>query len=147
MAPLPPINLIVTRLPNQLIPSHLGQNNCPDNPVNATTSNNRPANNAVQPVRQGLVHRHAVSRRHEGCDHEVDVAGEEEDGDRQGGTEGRVPVVLLAVGVEPDEAKGDEGVDDGERVGDDVEDEVVSISGGRCQHDDDGHQPVLKETC
>ena len=77
---------------------------------------------------------------------EVDVAGEEEDGDGQGGAAGRVPVVLLAVRVEPDEAEGDEGVDDGERVGDDVEDEVVSIARGRGQHDDDGDEPVLEET-
>ena len=48
--------------------------------------------------------------------------------------------------MEMAEAEGDEGVDDGERVGDDVEDEVVSITWRRGQHDDDGDEPVLEET-
>lgn len=146
MAPLPAVDLIVAGLPDQLIASDLGQDDRPDQPVNAAASDDAPADDAVEVVRQRLVHRDTVRRGYERRDDEVDVAGEEEDGDGQGGAEGRVPVVMLAVRVEPDEAEGDEGVDDGERIGDDVEDEVVGVAGRRSQHDDDGHEPVLEET-
>jgi hypothetical protein len=64
----------------------------------------------VQVVRQSLVDGDAVLGRHERRDDEVDVADEEEDRDGERSAEGRVPVVLLFVGVEPDEAEGDEGV-------------------------------------
>jgi hypothetical protein len=118
MAPLPPINLIKARLSNQLIPSHLRQNHRPHNPVNASTSNNPPTHHTMQVVRQRLIHGNSVCRRHERRNHEVDVAGEEEDRHWQRGAEGRVPVVFLAVRVQPDEAEGYEGVYYCEGVGD-----------------------------
>jgi len=127
MAPLPPINLIETRFPNQLVLTHLGQTNRPNQPVDSAAGDDGNADDAVQVVGQGLVDGDAVLGRDEGRDHEVDVTGEEEDHDGEGCAEGRVPVVLLAVRVEPDEAEGDEDVDDGEGVGD--------YAGGRCVSD------------
>jgi hypothetical protein len=118
MAPLPPINLVKARLPHQLILPQLRQNNRPDQPVNPAAGDDGDADDAVQVVRQGFVDGDAVLGRHKGCDDQVDVADEEEDCDGERGAEGRVPVVLLAVGVEPDEAEGDEGVYYGEGVGD-----------------------------
>lgn len=110
MAPLPPINLIETRLPHQLILPQLGQHNRPNQPVQTATGDDSDADDAVQVVRQSLVDGDAVLGRHERRDDEVDVADEEEDRDGERSAEGRVPVVLLFVGVEPDEAEGDEGV-------------------------------------
>jgi hypothetical protein len=118
MTPLPPINLIKARLPYQLIPSQLRQNHRPYNPINASTSNNPPPYHAMQIVRKRFIHRNAVCWGNERRDHEVDVAGEEEDCHREGCAEGRVPVVLRAVCVQPDEAEGDEGVYYCEGVGD-----------------------------
>jgi hypothetical protein len=118
MAPLPPINLIKARLSNQLIPSQLRQNHRPHNPVNASTSNNPPTHHTMQVVRQRLIHGNSVGRRHERRNHEVDVAGEEEDRHWQRSAEGRVPVIFLAVRVQPDEAEGYEGVYYCEGVGD-----------------------------
>jgi hypothetical protein len=128
MAPLPPINLIKARLSNQLIPSHLRQNHRPHNPVNASTSNNPPTHHTMQVVRQRLIHGNSVCRRHERRNHEVDVAGEEEDRHWQRGAEGRVPVVFLAVRVQPDEAEGYEGVYYCEGVGDYAFGRRVSVS-------------------
>jgi hypothetical protein len=129
MAPLPPIDLIEARLPDQLISSQLRQYNRPNQPVQTATRNYRDADDAVQVVGQSLVNGDAVLGRHEGCDDQVDVADEEKDRDGEGGAEGRVPVVLLLVGVEPDEAEGDEGVYYGEGVGDYAGEEVsVSVS-------------------
>jgi hypothetical protein len=118
MTAFPTINLIKARLPNQLILPQLRQHNRPNQPVNTAAGDDRDADDAVQVVRQGLVDRDAVLGRHEGRDDQVDVADEEEDCDGERGAEGRVPVVSLAVGVEPDEAEGDEGVYYGEGVGD-----------------------------
>jgi hypothetical protein len=128
MAPLPPINLIKARLSNQLIPSHLRQNHRPHNPVNASTSNNPPTHHTMQVVRQRLIHGNSVCRRHERRNHEVDVAGEEEDRHWQRGAEGRVPVVFLAVRVQPDEAEGYEGVYYCKGVGDYAFGRRVSVS-------------------
>lgn len=127
MAPLPPINLIETRLPHQLILAQLGQHNRPHQPVKTTPSDDGDSDNAVQVVRQSLVNGNAVLGRHEGRDDQVDVADKEEDCDGEGGAEGRVPVVLLLVGVEPDQAEGDEGVYYGEGVGDYAGGGVVSV--------------------
>jgi hypothetical protein len=128
MAPLPPINLIKARLSNQLIPSHLRQNHRPHNPVNASTSNNPPTHHTMQVVRQRLIHGNSVCRRHERRNHEVDVAGEEEDRHWQRGAEGRVPVIFLAVRVQPDEAEGYEGVYYCKGVGDYAFGRRVSVS-------------------
>jgi hypothetical protein len=102
MAPLPPINLIITSLPNQLIPAQLRQHNRPHNPIDSSTGDDPPPHHAVQVIRQRLVHANAISWGNERRDHEVDVAGEEENRHGQGCAEGRVPVVLGAVRVEPD---------------------------------------------
>jgi hypothetical protein len=118
MAALPPINLIKARLPHQLILAQRRQHNRPDQPVNPAAGDDCNTNDAVQVVRQGFVHGDAVLGRHERRDDQVDVADEEEDCDGERGAEGRVPVVLLAVRVEPDEAEGDEGVYYGEGIGD-----------------------------
>lgn len=120
MAPLPAINLVVGSLADKLVASKLGQDDGPENPVDAAAGDDAPADNAVQIVGQGFVDSVAVGWRHERRDHEVDVAEEEEDGDGQSGAEWRVPAILVAVGVEPDEAEGDEGVDDRQRVRDDA---------------------------
>lgn len=45
-----------------------------------------------------------------------------------------------------DETTSDKSVDNGERVGDEVEDEVVSIARGRSKDDDNANDPVLEET-
>ena len=127
MAPLPPIDLIKARLPHQLILAQLGQHNRPHQPVKTTPSDDGDSDNAVQVVRQSLVNGNAVLGRHEGRDDQVDVADKEEDCDGEGGAEGRVPVVLLLVGVEPDQAEGDEGVYYGEGVGDYAGGGVVSV--------------------
>lgn len=120
MASLPAINLVVRSLSNELVAAKLGQDDGPENPVNTTAGDDTPADNAVQVVGQGFVDCIAVCWGHERCDHEVDVAEEEEDRDGQSGAERRVPAVLVAVGVEPDEAEGDEGVNDRQRVRDDA---------------------------
>jgi hypothetical protein len=122
----------------------------------------------MQVVRERLIHADAIRRRYERRDHEVDVASEEENRHGEGCAEGRVPVVLRAVCVEPDQAEGDEGVYYCEGVGDYalgtgvlafrflsflftlddrgdlLEDEVVGISRRRREHNDHGHEPVLE---
>jgi hypothetical protein len=127
MAPLPPIDLIITRLPDQLILPQFRQHNRPDQPVQTATGDDGDADDAVQVVRQSLVDGDAVLGRHEWRDDEVDVADEEEDCDGERGAERRVPVVLLLVGVEPDETEGDKSVYYGEGVGD-YAGEEVSVS-------------------
>lgn len=127
MAPLPTINLIETCLPHQLILAQLRQHNRPHQPIKTAASDDGDSDDAVQVVRQSLVNGNAVLGRHEGRDDQVDVADKEEDCDGEGGAEGRVPVVLLLVGVEPDQAEGDEGVYYGEGVGDYAGGGVVSV--------------------
>lgn len=102
MASLPTIDLIVRSLPNELIATNLRQQNSPENPINSAAGNDAPADNAVEVVGQGFVDCVAVGGGHEGRDYEVDVAEEEEYCDGERGAEGRVPAVLIAVGVEPD---------------------------------------------
>lgn len=118
MASLPAINLVVRSLSNEFVAAKLGQDDGPENPVDSTAGDDAPADHAVQVVGQGFVDRVAVGRGNERRDDEVDVAEEEEDRYWQGGAEWRVPAVLVAVGVQPDEAEGDEGVDDRQRVRD-----------------------------
>jgi hypothetical protein len=74
----------------------------------------------VDVVWQGFVDALVVSGGYKGRDDKVDVAEAEEGGDRDGGLEGRVPVVGFAVAVEVDEGASDKDVDDGERVGDEA---------------------------
>jgi len=71
----------------------------------------------VKVVREALVHILAVAWWDEGGDDEIYVADEEENGDWQSGASRRVPVVLLSVEVEIDEASSNKGIDDGKWVG------------------------------
>jgi hypothetical protein len=71
----------------------------------------------VNPVRKVLVDVLAIFRRNERRNDEVNVAEKEEDDDRVGGLDGRVPVPGGSVAVEVDKGSGDENVDDGKRVG------------------------------
>lgn len=59
---------------------------------------------------------------HVGCDDEVALGEKEEDGDGESGADAGVPVgeARFAGEVDPDEAGGDEDVDDGEGVGDEA---------------------------
>jgi len=138
---------ILVNLLFETVASDLRQKDSPEDPVDTSGCDDSQTDNAVKVVRQRLVLVQLGSwGRNKWCDDEIDVAEEEEDGDWKSGLDRRVPVELLAVSVDPDESDRDEDVDDRKRVGDDVQDEVVGITGGRSQHDDDRHQPVLKET-
>jgi hypothetical protein len=115
--PLPPINFINNNLPLKPIMSNLRQQDSPNNPVHASSHDDADTNNTVRPIRQGLVHAVAIRRRHERRNGQVDVAEQEEHGDRESGFDWRVPLPGCFVQVEVDQGAGDEDVDDGERVG------------------------------
>ena len=118
--PLPSVDLIDDGLALELVSADLGQDDGPDDPVDTTGKEEAEADNDVDPVREGFVDGVAIGVGNHGGDDKVDVAGEEEEDDGEGGGEGRVPVPRLAVEVEVDEAAGDENVDDGQGVGDDA---------------------------
>lgn len=144
---LPAINLIDMSLANKPITTNLGKNDSPDEPVEGTRDQDSDTDNAVDVVRHALVLVLAgIVGSDEWCDHQVHVAEKEEDGDGEGRLDRRVPVVLCAVKVEMDETTSDKGVDDRERVRDEVENEVVGISRRRSQDDNNADDPVLKET-
>lgn len=113
---LPTINFIHNDLTLKCVLAKLGQDNCPDNPVNTTSSDNTKTNNAVKVVRQSLIDAVSVARWDEWGNDKVDVAEEEKDGDRKRGFHWRIPVVLLLVEVDPYETGSDEGVHDSKRV-------------------------------
>ena len=117
---LPTINLINHNLALEGVLAQLGQDDRPDDPIDTTSSDDTKANNAVKVVRQSFVDAVTVTRRDERCDDEVDVAEEEEDGDRQGCLDRGIPVVLLLVEVEPGQTGSDKDIDDGQRVGNDA---------------------------
>lgn len=100
----------------------------------------------MQVVRQVIVDALAILWRDKRRSDEVYVAEEKEQGGGDGGTERWVPLVVRGIPVDPEEAAGDEDVDDRERVCDDVEDEVVCISRRRGEHDDHRNDPVFEET-
>lgn len=143
---LPSVNLINNGLANKLISTNLGKNNSPDKPVDTSSSNDGESDNTVNPVRERLVDVLAILRGGKGGKYEVDVAEHEEDDDGHAGGHGRVPVPLGTVDVKVEETGRHKGVDNGERVGDKVENEVVSITRRRCEDDNDTDQPMLKET-
>ena len=114
----------------------------------------------MQPVRQTDVRAHAWRWRHERRDGQEDVGEEEEEDDGPRGAEGRSPVEACALGIrgiEEEEAGGDEGVDNCQRIGNHcvfidahqyegiendserrtIQDEVESITRRRCEDDDD----------
>lgn len=116
------------------------------------------------PVRHALVDVLAILGRRVGGEDEEQVAEEEEGHDGERGADGGVPAPFGAVDVEVDEADGDEGVDDGEGVGDEagffvstckisirnsdnlLDDEIVSITSGRGDDGNDCDEPVLHQT-
>lgn len=117
---IPAIDIIDNSLPNQLVLSNLGQKLRPDKPVDPTCEDDAEPDDAVDPVRKGLVDVLPLLGRHEWSDDEVDVAKHEEDDNGQGGAKWRVPVPLVPLDVEPDQAGCHEGVDDGQGVGDEA---------------------------
>lgn len=117
-SPVPTIDIVDNSLPYQLVFPDLGQQLRPDEPVYPASEDDSEPDHAVDPVGQGLVDVLTLLGRHEWGDDEVDVAEHEKDDDGQGGAEGRVPVPLVPLDVEPDQAGCDEGIDDCERVGD-----------------------------
>lgn len=117
-SPVPAIDIVDNSLPYQLVLADLGQQLRPDEPVHPAGEDDAEPDDAVDPVGQGLVYVLALLGRHEGGDDEVDVAEHEEYDDGQGRAEGRVPVPLVPLDVEPGKAGSDEGVDNGQRVGD-----------------------------
>lgn len=117
---LPPVNLVNNDLSLESIVAKFRQEHRPDNPVYAASRDDSNAHDAVQPVRQRLVDAVAIGRRHEGRNSQVDVAEQEENGDRERGFDRRVPLPRCPVEVEMDQGTSDEDVDDGERVRDDA---------------------------
>ncbi|KAI6776592.1 hypothetical protein HG530_000537 [Fusarium avenaceum] len=134
-------------LANKLVATNLGKDYSPDEPVEGTSHQNTDTNNTVDVVWHALVLVLAgIIRSDERSNHQIHVAEHEKDSDRETGLDRRVPVVLGAVKVQVDKATSNKGVDNGKRVRDEVEDEVVSITGRRSQDDNDTDNPVLKET-
>jgi hypothetical protein len=114
--PLPPINLIHHNLPLKPIMSNLRQQHRPNKPIHTSSRNDADTNNTVRPVRQRLVHAVAIRRRHERRNGQVDVAEQEEYGDRERGFDRGVPLPGCFVQVEVDQGAGDEDVDDSEGI-------------------------------
>lgn len=143
--PLPAVELTDLSRAHKLILADARQQHGPDKPVDTASGKNADADDTVQIVGKVVVDAAALLWRHERRGDEVDVAEEEQARGGDGGAERRVPLVACRVPVDPQEAAGDKDVDHGERVRDDVEDEVVGVAWWRGQHDDHGHEPVLKE--
>lgn len=143
---------------DQLVVEHLGEDDSPEEPVDGTGSKEGNTNDAVQPVREILVDRLVGIGGQEGSNHKVHGCQHEKDGDRDGSLDGGVEVgenggrevgvsgMSPLIKVNPQKSHGHSHVDGGKRVGNQVGDEVVSISGGRGQHDHDGDTVMLKET-
>lgn len=100
--PLPAINIIHHDLPLKPIMPQLRQHDRPNDPIYATSDDDSDTNDAVEVVRQRLVHAVTVGGWYERRDRQVDVAEEEEDGDREGGFDGRIPLPGCLVQVEVD---------------------------------------------
>lgn len=101
----------------QLVPADPGQDVSPDDPVQEAESEDSPAGDGVRPVRQVHVRVAARWRLDEWNDEEEDVRGTEERGGAHSPQRGTLPVGVWP-DVQVDDAEGDDGVDDGERVGD-----------------------------
>jgi len=118
LSSLPAVDVVDNCFADQLVSTNLGQNNCPDEPVQPSRENDAEAHDAVDPVGKVLVHVLAFFRRNERRNDEIDVAEHEEDDDGQRGTDWWVPVPGFAIEVKMDETCGHECVDNGERIGD-----------------------------
>jgi len=114
---LPSIDVVNLHLPNQLVAANPGQDNSPEEPVDASSENDANTDNAVDPVGEAFVDVLSFLRRNEWCHGEVDITEEEEEDDRESGADGRVPVPGLAMKVEMDESASNEYIDNGERIG------------------------------
>lgn len=129
--------------PRKIVPPNLRKHLGPQKPVDETDSKDRPSSNGVSPIRQSLVWLAAGWGWSEGNDEEEDVRCTEESccGDSEDAR-------LLPVGegseVEIDDAEGDDGVDDGEWVGDGVDDEAVSVAGRESEDCDQADCPVYE---
>ena len=123
---LPAVNVVNNNLTMESVISELGQNDRPDYPIDATCGDDTKANNAVKVVRQSLVDAVTIARGDERRNYKVDIAEEEEDGDRQRSSHRRVPVVLLLVKVDPGETCCDKYIDDGKRVRDTLSELVAA---------------------
>lgn len=138
--PVPAVRLVDLDLAHEPVVSQLGQDLGPDDPVDAAEGEDAPGDDVVRPVGHALVDAVvAVGRRRVGDEDEEEVADEEEDDDGEGGLDGRVPAPGVALDVEPDEADGDEGVDDGEGVGDEAGHTMLADiretdGRGECRH-------------
>ena len=116
--PGPSINFVDLLLLHKLVASDPWHNLCPNKPVDTTGEDDTEANDAVNPVRQIVVDVLALVRWAEGSNHEVDVAEEEEDDDRECCIDWGVPVAALPVEVKVDHTCSNESVDNSERVRD-----------------------------
>lgn len=144
---LPAIELTHLSFADQFVLSESRQQHSPDEPVNTTCCNDTPADNAVQVIGEVIVNVLAVIGRDKRCKDEVEVADKEDQSDWDGRTEGRVPVPASRVPVQVQQSTGDKDIDHRQRICDDVEDKVVRVARWWCQHDDDGYEPVLEQTC
>ena len=109
--PGPTFSILVNLL-LETVTSNLWKEDSPEDPVDTSGCDDSQTNDAVKVVRQRLVLIQLGSRRrYKWCDDEINVAEEEEDSNRKSSLDRRVPVELLAVGVDPDECDRDEDVD------------------------------------
>jgi len=97
--PFPAVYVVHNHLSFEPIVTQLGKDNSPKNPVHATSEDDSNAYQAMQIVRQRFVHTVAIRRRHERRNSKVDVAKQEEDGNRQCGPDWWVPIPFLTVEV------------------------------------------------
>ena len=97
--PIPPINRVHLHLPDQPVLAQIRQHLCPDHPVHAARRDDPDAHHTVGIVRQAFIDVLALRRGNKGRNDEVDVGQCEEDGDRKGSAERRIPAVGFAVKV------------------------------------------------
>lgn len=135
------------RLLDQDVATKARHQHRPHQIIDSTEGEDAQRHHTVQVVRQAVVDTLSSTGGHVGCHHQVHVGQAEEDGDGKScpNTGGPVGEVLLLGQVDVDETAGHEDVDDGQRVRDEVHEEVVGIAGRRGQHDDHGDDPVLEE--
>jgi len=138
--------------PDDLVVTESGQDLIEDNPPNSSQRDETEANNDVEVVGEAFIDFVSCSRRNDRSDDQEEVGEEEEDlrrrsddasvlalpatkserkethDDRERSRNRGRPLVFGLVEVDHDEGEGDEGVEDVERIGDEVEEEGVSVS-------------------
>ena len=158
------------RMTLQAIPSQAGKYAGPKHPIDAAEREHAKRDYNMQPVRQILVRLHAWRGWDERCDGQEDVGEEKEEDNGPRGAEGRSPIEASALGVrgiEEEQAGGDEGVDDRQRIRYNytahvlislgtkykkrlrltVQNKVEGIAGRRCKDGHDGDEPVQGKSC